>query len=76
MKLRFKATRALGEYHGPGLDLRDGDIAEVNETRAAQLLGDFPQNFEAGKNLVTDKAIAEAPKDKMIHGAGGRVRTK
>lgn len=69
MRLRFKATTALQEYHGPGLDLQDGQEAEVSEETGAHLLADFPMNFEPFL-----AAVEEPPKDKMIR--RGRPKVK
>jgi len=70
MKLRFKATPVLQEYHGVGLDLLPGQEAEVSEERAARLMADFPMNFEP----VTT-AFEQPPKDKQIR-RNERVKVK
>jgi len=70
MRLRFKATPVLQEYHGAGLDLLPGQEAEISTERAARLIADFPKNFEP----VTI-ALEEPPKDKMIR-RDGRVKVK
>lgn len=65
MKVQFKATAALAEYHGfddsKEVDLLDGEKINVSEAKAKQLLSDFPDNF----SLVKTKDIKKA-KDRMI----------
>lgn len=65
MRLTFKASRWIGEYHGPGLNLKPGDSAEVQADVAARLLRDFPENFfEVRMPTATD--IAAPPADRQI----------
>jgi len=46
MNLQFKETENFKAYHEPGgLNLRNGDIAEVSEEKGKELLKDYPKNF-------------------------------
>ena len=70
MRLRFKATPALGEYHGPGLDLLPGQEADVLPEVFMRLTGDFPNNFEA---VISE--IDAPPKDKQLR-RSSRIKVK
>lgn len=73
MRLTFKASRWLGEYHGPGLNLNPGETAEVPDEAAARLLRDFPENFfEVRMPLATD--IGAPPVDRQIKTPARRKR--
>lgn len=65
MRLTFKASRWIGEYHGNRLDLKPGDTAEVADELAQRLLADFPENFaQITIPMATD--IAAPPMDRQI----------
>jgi uncharacterized protein (DUF1778 family) len=50
IKLCFKTTRHLTEYHSMDLDFLSGQVQEVPENRAIELLTKFPDNFDIVKN--------------------------
>lgn len=79
MKVQFKATQVLEEYHCVGLNMTDGDVAEVSEEKGKQLLRDFPKNFskviekaddkKAKGEKVNSKAPEAPPENKMVTSA-------
>lgn len=73
MRLRFKATAGLQEYHGPGLNLRDGDEAEIFGEIAHRLMNDFPANFGPSGGTAT-AAIERPPKDKQVRRGQTKVK--
>jgi hypothetical protein len=76
MRLKFKATLSLFEYHGfcggSKLDFKDGDEKDVPDERARTLLVDFPQNFAVAPAIGVIREIEDAPADRMIR----RAKTK
>lgn len=69
MKLTFKGTGYLPEYHGFSgavrIDVRAGETVDIPDEKAKRLLADFPGVFVAAK----DKDLKNAPNDKQIKGA-------
>ncbi|GAB4332472.1 MAG: hypothetical protein Kow0099_04240 [Candidatus Abyssubacteria bacterium] len=60
-KLRFTGER----YQGDGLTARHGDIIEVSNNKAAQLLRDFPDDWEiADMRGGGPEKMARSPKNK------------
>jgi hypothetical protein len=70
MRLRFKGTAALPEYHTAigtrKLDFHDGEEKEVPDDRARKLLADFPGNFLAASAVGLVREMGEAPADRMM----------
>jgi hypothetical protein len=65
LKITFKQAFPLGDqYHGL-IDIKAGQIADVDEKVGNLLLAKFPANF-----FKAEKAIDGAGKDKMEHGSG------
>lgn len=63
-KLKFTETKELPVYRaGMTFKCFDGDIVDVKEDQAKQLLKDFPKNFELVKEL-TKSEIVELEKAK------------
>lgn len=67
MRLTFKPSRSLGEYHGVGLDLKPGQSAEVPEEMARRLIRDFPENFAQDIQAPpVDRQIKEPARRKRV----------
>lgn len=75
MKIRFKSSGIIAEYHGylrsydKPVDFTDGEEKDIPDAEAKILLRDFPDNFEkAGKTKKTEetKAIETPPQDRSI----------
>jgi len=70
MDIKFKKSTDLPEYRnvheGQRIRFLDGEIKDVPDTTAQELLEDFPDNFLPLKELVEPKELAEPPEDKMI----------
>ena len=64
MDIKFKKSTDLPEYRnvhkGQRIRFLDGEIKDVSDTTAQELLEGFPDNFLPAKEL------AEPPEDKMI----------
>ena len=73
MILKFRATQSLGSYNGSwgsGKDyiyvrFIDGQMQNVPDGKAAQLLQDFPLNFERVVEVET-REVESAPVDRMF----------
>lgn len=69
---RLKAYSGWDEDAKNAVELKPGDVADVSEAKAAQLMADFPTDFEITDlnrrkddgPAVENKAIAAAPETK------------
>jgi hypothetical protein len=81
MRLRFKATEAMGSYNGywgSGANLvyvrfQDGQVQDLPDGKAVQLLRDFPLNFEAVVEAET-REIESPPVDRMFKRKRAKVK--
>ena len=67
MRLTFRPTLQLGEYHGAKLNLKPGETVEVADAQADTLLVDFPLNFVKVQDVVAppiDRQIKEPARRK------------
>lgn len=80
VKLKFKETVELPEYLNPGIEVycKDGELVNVKEDNANQLLKDFPKNFELVKELTKSEMedLEKAKKKKEKEGAEEKAKKK
>ena len=81
MILKFRATRGLGAYNGSWREgpnfvfirFQDGQAQDVPDGKAAQLLQDFPLNFERIIEVVT-RELDSPPLDRMFKRKKAKVK--
>lgn len=70
MKIGFKKSTDFPEYrnvHNCGrVCFLDGQVKDISDATARELLRDFPDNFYSLEELAEPKELAEPPEDKMI----------
>ncbi|MCK4648697.1 hypothetical protein KAT51_04150 [bacterium] len=80
MKIGFKKSMDLPEYrnvHSCGrVCFLDGQVKDIPDTTARELLRDFPDNFYSLEELAEPRELAEPPEDKMIRKQEAKTKSR